>query len=111
AAKDFNACLNGPLQWNCRCRCRHWNSSRTSTRISKELFQNRRIPYAQSRGRRCLVVRYLGNTNTKEVHDTQNEQSNCQLSEIKPEHRRWFASLKEAVNEGFDRCHWCIGGS
>jgi len=56
--------------------------------------------------------RYLGNVNTLEVHDTQNEKSLCQLDEIKPEHRRWYDTLAEAKRDHpYDNCHWCIGGS
>lgn len=43
------------------------------------------------------LKRYLGNTNTVEVHDTDNEQTNCQLDEIKPEHRRWYDTLRDRV--------------
>lgn len=56
-------------------------------------------------------MRYLGNTNTMEVHDTWNEQPNCQLSEIKEEHKQWFSTLDAARQAGFDNCHWCLGGS
>lgn len=56
--------------------------------------------------------RYLGNTTTLEVHDTDNESDNCQLDEIKPEHRRWYDSLQEAKDDlEYDNCHWCIGDS
>ena len=56
-------------------------------------------------------MRYLGNKNTMEVHDTENEQENCQLSEIKDDHKEWFSSLEQAHTEGFDNCRWCIGNS
>lgn len=56
--------------------------------------------------------RYLGNTNTIEVHDTQNEKSGCQLDEILIEHRKWYDSLEEAKRDyAYDNCHWCLGGS
>lgn len=56
--------------------------------------------------------RFLGNTNTLEVHDTDNEQSNCQLDEIAEEHRKWYDSLAEARNDkDYDNCHYCIGDS
>jgi hypothetical protein len=58
------------------------------------------------------VKRYLGNTNTLEVHDTQNENSNCQLDEILAEHRRWYDTLAEAKRDlNYDNCAYCIGGS
>ena len=40
--------------------------------------------------------RYLGNTNTTEVHDTANEQTNCELDQILLRHRRWYDTLTEA---------------
>lgn len=56
--------------------------------------------------------RYLGNTNTLEVHDTDNESGNCQLDEIVSEHRRWYDTLTEAkADESYDNCYWCIGNS
>jgi hypothetical protein len=59
-------------------------------------------------------ARYLGNTNTTEVHDLRNEQTNCQIDEIltagnavgfRPD------TLTQARSEGFDNCHYCIGES
>ena len=58
------------------------------------------------------VKRYLGNTNTLEVHDAYNENANCQLDEITLAHRRWYDSLTEAkADEAYDNCAWCLGGS
>ena len=53
--------------------------------------------------------RYLGNKRSKEVHDTYNETSNCQLNEIVE--KEYFSTLYEAHNNGYDNCHWCIGNS
>lgn len=56
--------------------------------------------------------RYLGNTNSLEVHDTQNEKTNCQLDEILIEHRKWYDTLQEAKNDrNYDNCAHCIGNS
>lgn len=56
------------------------------------------------------VKRYLGNTNTMELHDTQDENTNCQLDEILSEHRKWYDTLTEAKNDySYDNCAWCIG--
>lgn len=58
--------------------------------------------------------RYLGNINPSpaEVHDTKNENTNCQLDEILTEHRRWYDTLSEAKRDyAYDNCHWCLGGS
>lgn len=56
--------------------------------------------------------RYLGNLNTSEVHDTQNEQASCQLDEITSDHQQWYDTLAEArADKPYDNCHWCIGNS
>ena len=59
-------------------------------------------------------ARYLGNTNTKEVHDLRNEQTNCQIDEIiRAGHAVTFSpdSLDQAHREGYNNGHYCIGGS
>ncbi|WP_341501927.1 hypothetical protein [Gallaecimonas sp. GXIMD4217] len=56
--------------------------------------------------------RYLGNTNTTEVHDLDNEKTTCQIDEIiRAGHDKPFSSLEEAKRQGYDNCHWCLGGS
>lgn len=56
--------------------------------------------------------RYLGNTNTTEVHDLDNEKTSCQIDEIiDAGHDRPFNTLDEAHNSGYDNCYWCIGNS
>mgnify|MGYP000891901039 CR=1 FL=1 len=58
--------------------------------------------------------RYLGNTNTKEVHDLRDERRGCQIDEIvRAGHGVVFSpdSLVQASGEGFDNCAYCIGGS
>lgn len=58
------------------------------------------------------LKRYLGNTNTLEVHDTNSETATCQLDEIKSEHQRWYDTLSAAKADlPYDNCSWCIGGS
>jgi len=58
------------------------------------------------------LKRYVGNTNTLEVHDRADENPNCQLPEIKPEHRRVYATLEQAkADRPHDNCHWCLGSS
>lgn len=58
------------------------------------------------------LKRYLGNVNTLEVHDTNNENTNCRLAEILEENRRWYDTLTEAkADEAYDNCAWCIGSS
>lgn len=56
--------------------------------------------------------RYLGNSNTMEVHDLDNEQANCQIDEIiDAGHDVPFNNLADAKAQGYDNGHWCIGGS
>ena len=56
---------------------------------------------------------YLGNKNSTEVHDLNNQQTNCQINEIKLEHKKYFNpdTLAQAHSEGYDNCAYCIGGS
>jgi malonyl CoA-acyl carrier protein transacylase len=58
------------------------------------------------------LKRYLGNTNSDEVHDTDNENTNCQLDEILVEHRKWYDTLTQAkADRSYDNCAYCLGGS
>ena len=59
-------------------------------------------------------VLYLGNKSTREVHELRDEQTNCRIGEIiaagnaigfDPD------TLEQANVEGYDNCHYCIGGS
>jgi hypothetical protein len=58
---------------------------------------------------------YLGNTNTVEVHDLDNENTKpngCQIDEIiKAKHDTPFKTHKEAKDAGYDNCAFCIGRS
>jgi hypothetical protein len=56
--------------------------------------------------------RYCGNTATKEVHDLDNENTNCQIDEIiKAGNDRPFNTLTEALAAGYRACAWCLGSS
>ncbi len=58
--------------------------------------------------------KYCGNTNTTEVHDLENEKTNCQIDEIiRAGHTKAFNpdTLTQAHSEGYDYCARCIGGS
>lgn len=61
--------------------------------------------------------RYLGNTNTTEVHDLDNEKTGaneCQIDEIiKAGHARTFNpdTHEQAKKEGYDNCAYCLGES
>ncbi len=60
--------------------------------------------------RRTVWPQYLGNTNSMEVHDLDNEKSQCQIDEIiEAGHAVPFKTLRAALAAGYDRCH--LGGS
>jgi len=56
--------------------------------------------------------RYLGNTESKEVHDLDNEDTadnGCQIDEIiVAEHDKPFSVLSSALDEGYDKCAKCF---
>jgi len=53
--------------------------------------------------------RYLANSNTEEVHDLDNENSNCQIDEIiAAGHDVPYRSLQAARNAGYDDCSYCF---
>lgn len=58
------------------------------------------------------MARYLANTNKLEIHDLQNQQINCQINEIKQEHRISLNTeddVKRWINlHGFNGCKWCL---
>lgn len=56
------------------------------------------------------MARFLGNTNTKEAHDTHNKQTNCQLNEIKNSKTFSPDTFAQAKSEGYDGCRWCLPG-
>ena len=61
--------------------------------------------------------RYVGNTNTTEVHDLDNEktgENQCQIDEIIDAGQAVtfiLDDLDRAHDEGYDNCAHCIGGS
>lgn len=58
--------------------------------------------------------KYLANTSysKKEVHDLDNEKTNCQIDEIiKAGHDKPYNSLEAAHKDGFDDCAYCLSGS
>jgi hypothetical protein len=58
--------------------------------------------------------RYLANANPskREVHDLDNEKTNCQIDEIiRAGHDRPYNSREAANRDGYDNCAYCIGGS
>jgi hypothetical protein len=58
--------------------------------------------------------RYLANTSPSklEVHDLDNEKTNCQIDEIiRAGHDKPYTSLASAHADGYDYCAFCIGSS
>jgi hypothetical protein len=55
---------------------------------------------------------YLANTNKMEVHNLDNEQTDCEIDKImKAGHEKPYKSQKAANDDGYDNCAHCIGGS
>lgn len=67
--------------------------------------------------RRSNNKQFLGNSNSKEVHDLDNEDtsgSGCQINEIiRAGHAVYFTpdTLAQAHSEGYDNCAKCLSGS
>ncbi len=72
---------------------------------------------ARRQGPPTYGKRFVGNTNKREVHDLDNEQTGaneCQIDEIiSAGHAVTFSpdSLAQAHSEGYDNGAHCIGGS
>jgi hypothetical protein len=54
-------------------------------------------------------ARFLGNSNTLELHDLHNKTINCQIDKIKPRHRVIFANENDAILQNYGNCAYCIG--
>ena len=56
--------------------------------------------------------KYLGNSNTKEIHEFVKMDERCKLREMKEEHKFWldtFAQVMEHCrNKGYNGCAWCM---
>ncbi len=58
--------------------------------------------------------RFLANTSSskKEVHDLDNEKTQCQIDEIiRAGHDKPYNSLAAARADGYDNCAYCVGSS
>ena len=58
--------------------------------------------------------RYLANTSPskREVHDLDNEQTQCQINEImRAGNDKPYSSLTDAERDGYDHCAYCLRGS
>lgn len=55
---------------------------------------------------------YIGNSNTKEIHDLHRITKACNFDKIKDEHKVSFESIKEVENAinnlGYNGCRWCL---
>ena len=56
--------------------------------------------------------RYLANKNTREIHDLTKTIDNCQINEIKPEHKVPLQTIEDVekwIRElGYNGCKWCL---
>ncbi|MFC0525795.1 hypothetical protein ACFFGV_19640 [Pontibacillus salicampi] len=57
--------------------------------------------------------RFIGNNNTNEVHDLDNEKTRCEIDKILLNHVKTFIpdTHSEAKRQNFDNCAHCIGNS
>lgn len=53
--------------------------------------------------------RYLGNVNTRELHDLQKITPMCQIDEISVDRRYFFSRIEDAQALGYDFCAYCFG--
>ena len=74
--------------------------------LQREVILNL-LPTPQNYGQ--VVTRYLGNSNSQELHDLESETGACQLNEIRFDRRIYFASVEQATSLGYDPCAYCFG--
>lgn len=59
-----------------------------------------------------MTRRYLGNKNTKEIHEYLKMIDACKLDEMKEEHKFWLDFESEVIdhckNKGYNGCKWCL---
>lgn len=59
-----------------------------------------------------IIISYIVNWNTKEIHDLKNESPACKIDEMTPEGKEYFKTFEEAdhyfKNKGFNGCAWCM---
>ena len=54
-------------------------------------------------------TRFLGNSHARELHDLENVKKQCHIGAIKPDHRVFFRTEREALAAGYDHCAFCFG--
>jgi len=83
---EFNCTMRSASQDFCAvCRCRIW------------------LTLAQH-----MPAVFLANSNTMQVHRVRSRNRNCQLCEIKQNHKVFFNSQAAANAAGYDDCYWCL---
>lgn len=59
-----------------------------------------------------IVSEYLGNSNTKEIHDLRNIKPTCQIDRMNKENKVLFKNIEEAKKAmesmGYNGCRWCL---
>ncbi|MES9852191.1 MAG: hypothetical protein ABW170_10200 [Candidatus Thiodiazotropha sp. L084R] len=61
-------------------------------------------------GSQCnFASRLVGNSASRELHDTDNEKKGCRLAAIRPDHRVSFQDEAQAEKIGYDFCAYCFG--
>lgn len=61
-----------------------------------------------------MSKRYLLNTNSKRIHDLNNQKANCRISQMREEYKMYFDTLDEALehpskeNPLGRKCSWCF---
>lgn len=57
-------------------------------------------------------TRYVGNENTKEIHDTWHVIKACNYESISQDHKVYLETLKDVESaikkDGYNGCHWCM---
>ncbi len=62
----------------------------------------------RSSGLGQIVTRYLGNSNSRELHDLENETGACRINKIRFDNRIYFGSPEQAIGLGYDYCAFCF---
>lgn len=52
--------------------------------------------------------KYLGNSNTMELHDLSKIQDSCRIDLMKDEHKAEFTTKESALSSGYNGCRWCM---
>lgn len=59
-----------------------------------------------------MARKYLGNTNTEEIHEYEKMKDGCKLKDMKEENKFWLDTEEEVKdycnNKGYNGCKWCL---